>query len=128
MSEKRYWECSKQKCKWRGTCDEKVDKTDSKHSFVTHHVCPICGNDSFYELTAKQIKNFLAKKDKILKAGDEVKFNSGNYSGLTGVIIETDWSSKNPKAIYGAWHTVKLSNGEISHIEKSEHYEKIKNK
>jgi transcription antitermination factor NusG len=66
------------------------------------------------------------ENDKILNVDDKVKFHSGNYAGLTGVITETDWNSKHPKAIYGVWHTVKLSNGKIGHIEKSEHYEKIK--
>lgn len=61
------------------------------------------------------------KKD--IKTGDTVKFVSGNYAGLTGEITETDWDSKEPRAIYGVWHTVKLSNGEVGHIEKGEHWE-----
>ncbi len=59
---------------------------------------------------------------KSLKVGDKVIFNTGNYSGLTGVIQKIDWSSKNPNAIYGFYHTVLLSNGNIGHIEKSEHW------
>ena len=64
--------------------------------------------------------------DKILKAGNQVKFHSGNFSGLTGIIKETDWNSTHPRAIYGCYHTVQLSNGETGYIEKSEHYRKIK--
>lgn len=58
-----------------------------------------------------------------LKVGDSVIFKSGNYDGLTGVIIETDWKSKHPNAMYGFYHTVKLSNGKIGHIEKGEHWD-----
>lgn len=64
-------------------------------------------------------------RDHILKVNDKVKFNSGNYAGLTGTVIRTDWNSNNPMAIYGVYHTVELSNGKIGHIEKSEHYTKI---
>jgi len=50
----RYWECSKQKCKWIGTEEEKTGIPDKKHSFVEHQVCPICGNDSFYEVKSQK--------------------------------------------------------------------------
>lgn len=56
--------------------------------------------------------------------GDEVQFVSGNYAGLDGVVIETDFNSKDPRAIYGYLHKAKLSNGAIGYIEKSEHYRK----
>lgn len=63
------------------------------------------------------------KKKKDIEVGDLVKFLSGNFAGLTGEITATDWNSKEPGAIYGVWHTVKLSNGKVGHIEKSEHWE-----
>lgn len=66
--------------------------------------------------------------DKILKVGDQVKFHSGNFSGLTGIIKETDWNSTHPRALYGYYHTVQLSNGETGYIEKSEHTAKFKEK
>ena len=60
------------------------------------------------------------KKHKMkIAVGDKVSFHSGNYKGLTGEITEIDWNSKHPNAIYGVYHTVLLSNGEIGHIEKS---------
>lgn len=55
-----------------------------------------------------------------LEVGDKVEFHSGNFEGLTGEIIHTDWNSK--QAIYGIKHTVKLSNGAIGDIEKAEHW------
>ena len=64
-----------------------------------------------------------SRSKKELKVGDNVVFNSGNYAGLTGVIIEIDWDSKHKNAIYGIYHTVQLSNGHIGHIEKSEHWQ-----
>lgn len=63
------------------------------------------------------------KAKKTLKVGDKVVFNTGNYAGLFGVITEVDWNSKNKNAIYGFYHTVRLSNGRIGHIEKSEHWQ-----
>ena len=57
-----------------------------------------------------------------LKVGDRVEFVSGNYSGLTGIIVNVDYNSSNANAIYGYYHSVELSNGEIGHIEKSEHW------
>ena len=58
-----------------------------------------------------------AMKNK-LKIGDKVIFNTGNYAGLSGVITEVDYNS----GIYGVKYTVKLSNGEVGYIEKSEHW------
>lgn len=64
MKNERIWECTKQKCKWRGTGEEQAQVPNKNHpEFVTDNVCPVCGNDSFYELTERQIKNFLAKKE-----------------------------------------------------------------
>lgn len=57
-----------------------------------------------------------------LKIGDKVRFHSGNYEGLTGEITKVDWNSHHPKAIFGIWHEVKLDNGKIGNIEKSEHW------
>jgi len=65
----------------------------------------------------------MARSKKTLKEGDNVVFNTGNYAGLTGVIMKIDWNSKHENAIYGFYHTVLLSNGNIGHIEKSEHWQ-----
>ena len=61
-----------------------------------------------------------------IKVGDKVEFHSGNFAGLKGEITHTDYNSSHPLAIYGIWHTVKLSNGEIGYIEKSKHFIIIK--
>jgi ribosomal protein L24 len=61
-----------------------------------------------------------------LKIGDEVLFLSGNFEGLTGEVISVDYNSTKKEAIYGYYHTVQLSNGEIGYVEKSEHYKIIK--
>jgi len=58
-------------------------------------------------------------KDK-LSVGDEVKFHSGNYMGLTGVIKEVKYNY--PDTPYGLRFTVELSNGKIGYIEKAEHW------
>ena len=60
-------------------------------------------------------------KFRSLQVGDTVTFDGGNFSGLSGEVTEVDWNSKNPNAIYGLYHAVKLSDGRIGHIEKSEH-------
>ena len=57
-----------------------------------------------------------------LKIGDKVRFHSGNFEGLTGEVLNVDWNSHHPNAIYGIYHKVKLNNGEIGYIEKSEHW------
>jgi transcription antitermination factor NusG len=59
---------------------------------------------------------------KQLKNGDKVKFVSGNYYPLTGEILETDFKSKDKRAMYGYLHSVKLADGEVGYIEKSEHW------
>lgn len=55
-----------------------------------------------------------------LSVGDEVKFHSGNFNGLTGVITEVKYNV--PDTPYGLKFTVKLSNGKIGYIEKAEHW------
>ena len=59
----RYWECSKIKCKWIGTEEEKAGIPDKDFpSLVEIHVCPKCENDSFYEVKGKKkIENHLSK-------------------------------------------------------------------
>lgn len=44
---KRY-ECTKKKCKWQGTDDEKGRKRINEYQ--TDYVCPKCGNNEFYGL------------------------------------------------------------------------------
>lgn len=58
-----------------------------------------------------------------LKKGDKVKFTSGNFEGLSAIVKNVDWHSKNEKAIYGYYHEVLLSDGRTGFIEKSEHWE-----
>lgn len=69
-------------------------------------------------------------KDKTLKEifpiGTKLFFHSGNYVGLEGEIIDADYNSLDPRAIFGYLLTVKLSNGQIGYVEKSEHIQKIK--
>ena len=55
-----------------------------------------------------------------LKKGDKIEFVSGNYKGLTGVIIDIKYGLVNTP--YGLMYSVKLSNGKIGYIEKSEHW------
>lgn len=42
------YECTKRKCKWQGTMDEKDEKIVS--SIESVKVCPDCGNEEFYGL------------------------------------------------------------------------------
>ncbi len=42
------YECTKRKCKWQGTIEEKKDF--KRDSIVTELVCPKCGNNEFYGL------------------------------------------------------------------------------
>lgn len=65
------------------------------------------------------------KKKGNIKVVDKVRFHSGNYEGLTGTVTAVDWDSNNSLAIFRVWHEVELSNGEIGHIEKSEHWDFI---
>jgi len=55
--------------------------------------------------------------------GDKVEFVSGNYKGLTGEVVSTDWNAKG--TTYGVRHKVKLSNWAICYIEKAEHFKFI---
>lgn len=44
------YECTKRKCKWQGTDEEKNRiKTDPKYK-IYELVCPKCGNNEFYGL------------------------------------------------------------------------------
>lgn len=70
----------------------------------------------------KPLSNIISKKKKQIAVGDKVIFNSGNFEGLTGEVLVVDWYSTHPDAIYGFRHKVKLSNGKIGYIEKSEHW------
>ena len=55
-----------------------------------------------------------------LSVGDQVKFHSGNFEGLTGTITKVEYGKQfEPFAIR---FTVELSNGKIGYIEKSEHW------
>ena len=58
-----------------------------------------------------------------LSVGDEVRFHSGNFNGLTGAITEVKYNV--PDTPYGLRFTVKLSNGKIGYIEKAEHFHLI---
>jgi transcription antitermination factor NusG len=62
-----------------------------------------------------------SKSPKYLSVGGKVRFDSGNFEGLTGIIIEINWQSKDPKAMFGYLHKVALSNGNTGWIEKFEH-------
>lgn len=42
------YECSKKKCKWRGTMDEKNEKQIEPGYF--EKACPNCGNNEFFGL------------------------------------------------------------------------------
>lgn len=55
-----------------------------------------------------------------LSVGDEVKFHSGNFEGLTGIITKIKYNV--PDTPYGLQFTVKLSNSKIGYIEKAEHW------
>jgi transcription antitermination factor NusG len=61
-----------------------------------------------------------------IKIGDKVKFNSGNFIGLTGIITKVNFNSNSKKAMFGYLHEVKLSNNKTGFIEKSEHYKIVK--
>ncbi|MES2733584.1 MAG: hypothetical protein V4714_17700 [Bacteroidota bacterium] len=61
-----------------------------------------------------------------IAVGDKLLFSSGNYEGLTGEVISVNWESKDERAMFGYLHRVRLSNGEIGNIEKSEHWSYVK--
>lgn len=42
------YECTKTKCKWQGTGDQKASKRFN--AFTIEHICPVCGNNEFYGL------------------------------------------------------------------------------
>lgn len=59
------------------------------------------------------------KKDK-LRVGHEILFTSGNYKGLTGIVIKEEYNI--PDTPYGLRFTVLLSNGKTGYIMKAEHW------
>ncbi|MCB9073955.1 MAG: hypothetical protein H6552_00260 [Chitinophagales bacterium] len=61
----------------------------------------------------------MKSKNKI-SVGDEVKFHSGNFEGLTGKVIKAEYGKQLEP--YGFIFTVELSNGKIGYIEKAEHW------
>lgn len=64
----------------------------------------------------------MSKRKSDIAVGDKILFRSGNFEGLYGKVLEVNFNSKDPKAIYGIWHKVQLSNGKIGFIEKNEHW------
>ena len=48
----------------------------------------------------------MARKE--LEKGDKVKFVSGNYYQLTGEVLETNFESKDKRAMYGYLHLAKI--------------------
>lgn len=42
------FECTKTKCKWQGTADQKASKRINEYS--TESICPECGHNEFYGL------------------------------------------------------------------------------
>lgn len=61
----------------------------------------------------------------IFPVGGKVFFNSGNFIGYEGKIIDVDETSNLPGAIFGFIITVELDNGRIVKVEKTEHLKKI---
>lgn len=61
-----------------------------------------------------------------LEIGDKVEFISGNYEGLTGIVTEVKYDVLGTP--YGLRYTVKLRNGELGYIEKSEHFQILNHK
>lgn len=55
-----------------------------------------------------------------LEVGDNIEFHSGNFEGLTGVIIKAEYGKQFEP--YGLRFTVQLSDGKIGYIEKAEHW------
>jgi len=84
----------------------------------------ILGKDELGKFITHEYRKKQKPKRK-LAVGDSVKFISGNFYGLTGQVKKVDWNSEHPNAIYGFYHEVLLSNGNIGFIEKSEHWEII---
>ncbi len=66
------------------------------------------------------------KTKRKIQEGDKIIFVSGNFQGLTATVVKTDWSATNPEAIFGIYHEVLLSDGRTGYIEKSEHFQYLK--
>ena len=62
-----------------------------------------------------------------LQVGDKVRFETGNYAGMAGIITKVNCQASTPQDVFGFWHEVRLSNGMIGRIEKSEHWELLAN-
>jgi hypothetical protein len=45
------YECTKRKCKWQGTDEQKNQKRTDPEYMIFELVCPKCGNNEFYGLT-----------------------------------------------------------------------------
>ena len=90
MSEERYWECCKRKCKWIGTDKQKVGVPNKRHpDFVTDQVCPKCGNDSFYETDEKKYKKYLAKeKANGIRADEKTRLEFEDWATDKGFVLD----------------------------------------
>lgn len=62
------------------------------------------------------------KKKQDISVGDKIVFISGNYDGLTGIVTRIDFYSTDKRAMFGYLHEVRLSDGNVGYIEKSEHW------
>ena len=72
----KYWECSKQKCKWIGTDEEKEEKDNGD---FTDYICPVCWNESFYAVEGERLEKYLAEKNKpIIPTDKEINLVWGN--------------------------------------------------
>ena len=60
-------------------------------------------------------------KDKY-PVGSILSFHSGNFEGLTGEVLGYEFS---PEYMFGVLIKVKLSDGRIGNVEKSEHFKII---
>lgn len=45
------YECTKRKCKWQGSDEDKEQKRTGPEYMIFELVCPKCGNNEFYGLT-----------------------------------------------------------------------------
>lgn len=81
--------------------------------------------DASSNYKSRRVKKLIAETTaapKSISKGDYVKFHSGNFEGCVGEVIDTDFNSTSPSAIFGYLHTVRLTDGREVYIEKSEHY------
>ncbi len=71
-------------------------------------------------MLAVVIQLFMKTNKSRLEVDDKVEFHSGNFEGLTGVIIKAEYGKQFEP--YGLRFTVQLSNCKIGYIEKAEHW------